>query len=318
MPSAKYLSNEQKNKLKKTAAVASISLAASLCLLKTFGALYTGSLAVLSSMIDSLTDLFASSVTFIAVKISSRQESYSYRYGYGKAESLSALLQSAFIAGSGIFILYDGFSRLFYPRPVEQTTTGIVIMTICLLATLALIAFQRHVTKITASQAISADSAHYMADVMTNASIIISLIIVALFKISWFDTLTAFAVSGYLLYNALKIAREATKTLMDAELDDEIRQMVKEIVLDNPFVKGLHDLRTRDLGGRYMFELHLELDGDISLAAAHDMTELVEDNLADAFPNAVVIIHQDPVGIKEERLDDKVAKPLPRKKSKRK
>lgn len=306
----KYLTAEQKNKLKKSATAASLTLSICLCLLKTFGALYTGSLAVLSSMVDSLTDIFASAVTVIAVRFSSQPESYYFRYGYGKAEAISALIQSAFIAGSGIFIMYDGISRLFYPRPIEQTTTGIIIMVIALISTLLLISYQRYVTRLTESQAISADSAHYTVDVLTNISIIASLLVVKYFQISWFDSLTAIIISAYLLYNAYKIAAEAIKTLMDAELSDEIRKHIKDVVMDCPFSKGIHDLRTRDLGGRYMFEFHLELDGELSLAAAHDMTDLVEDNLLDAYPNSVIIIHQDPVGIKEERLDNKLKKPL--------
>lgn len=306
----KYLTKEQSDRLKKSATIASVSLAISLCLLKAFGAVYTGSLAVLSSMIDSLTDIFASSITVIAVKFSSLPESYYYRYGYGKAESLSALIQAAFIAGSGIFVMYDGINRIFYPRPIEQTTIGLMIMVISLIATLCLVSYQKYVTRMTNSQAISADSAHYMVDVMTNLSIIVSLIVVSLFKINWFDTITAFGVSGYLLYNAYKIAIEAIKTLMDAELSEEIRQNIKDLVMECPFSKGLHDLRTHDLGGRYMFEFHLELDGELSLAAAHEMTELVEDSLIDAYPNAVVIIHQDPVGVKEDRLDNKLYKPV--------
>ena len=103
------LSQEQSNRLKKIATIASVSLAVSLSLLKTFGALYTGSLAVLSSMIDSLADIFASSVTYIAVKYASKPASDNHRYGYGKAEALSALIQSAFIAGSGIFVMYDRY-----------------------------------------------------------------------------------------------------------------------------------------------------------------------------------------------------------------
>lgn len=306
----RYLTHEQKNKLKKSATAASLTLSISLCLLKTFGAFYTGSLAVLSSMIDSLTDVFASAVTVVAVRFSSQPESYYFRYGYGKAESISALIQSAFIAGSGIFIMYDGLSRLVNPRPIEQTTAGIIIMVIALISTLLLISYQRYVTRMTESQAISADSAHYMVDVMTNISIIVSLLVVKYFNLSWFDSLTAILISAYLLYNAYKIAKEAVKTLMDAELDDEIRRQIRKIVMECPFSKGMHDLRTRDLGGRYMFEFHLELDGELSLAAAHDMTDLVEDNLLDAFPNSVIIIHEDPVGIKEDRLDNKLKKPL--------
>ncbi len=304
--SLKPLNKQHCDSLKKAAAIASISLSVALSLLKTFGALYTGSLAVLSSMIDSLADIFASSITFVAVKFSSKPATADHRYGYGKAEALSALIQSAFIAGSGIFVMYDGFSRFFYPRQLEQTGIGILIMTISLIATIALILFQKYVTKRTASRAISADSAHYAVDVITNISIIISLIVVKLFQISWFDTLTAFVISSYLLKNAYLLASDAVKVLMDAELSDEIRLNIMNIVKESPFAKGIHDLRTRDLGGTYMFEFHLELDGELSLYAAHDLTDLIEEDILTAYPNSQIIIHQDPAGIKEERLDQKI------------
>lgn len=297
------LSQEQSNSLKKIATIASVSLAVSLSLLKTFGALYTGSLAVLSSMIDSLADIFASSVTYIAVKYASKPASDIHRYGYGKAEALSALIQSAFIAGSGIFVMYDGFSRFLSPKPLEQTDTGIIIMVISLVSTVTLIFFQKYVTRRTKSQAISADSAHYAVDVMTNASIILSLLVVKFFNISWFDTLTAFVISAYLLVNAYHLARQAVSLLMDEELSDDIRTDIIRIVRNSPFTKGIHDLRTRDLGGTYMFEFHLELDGNLSLYDAHDLTDMVEDEILEAYPNAQIIIHQDPAGIDEKRLD---------------
>lgn len=294
------------NRLKKIATIASLSLATSLCLLKAFAAWYTNSLAVLSSMIDSLTDIGASLITVIAVKISSQDESFNFRYGYGKAESISALAQSAFIAGSGIFILYDGINRFITPRPIEQTTLGLIIMIIALVSTIALISFQNYVAKISNSKAIQADSAHYVVDVLTNASIILSLLVVSTFKISWFDSLTAILISLYLLYNAYILAKEAIFVLMDAELSPEIRKEVQEIVLSNPFAKGIHDLRTHDLGGKYMFEFHLELEGNLPLAVAHEFTELVEDNIREKYPDSTIIIHQDPVGIDEERLDKKL------------
>lgn len=302
------LNQEQINRLKKIATISSVSLAVFLSLLKTFGALYTGSLAVLSSMIDSLADIFASSVTYIAVKYASRPASDDHRYGYGKAEAISALIQSAFIAGSGIFVMYDGFSRLLNPKPLEQTDTGILIMVISLIATAGLIIFQKYVTHRTQSQAIAADSAHYTVDLMTNASIVISLLVVKFFDINWFDTLTAFVISAYLLVNAYHLARQAVSLLTDEELSDDIRTDIIRIVRTSPFTKGIHDLRTRDLGGAYMFEFHLELDGNLSLYDAHDLTDMVEDEILEAYPNSQIIIHQDPAGIKEERLDQIILK----------
>lgn len=305
MSLAKKEQTEQ-NKLKHLASAASVVLAAVLTLLKIFAAIYTGSLAVLSSMIDSLADIFASSITYVAVRFSSRQATDDHRYGFGKAEAISALVQSAFVAGSGIFVLYDGVQRFFMRETIKNPETGIVVMLVSLCATLGLIVFQRYVAKQTGSLAIAADSEHYTVDVVTNLAIVITLLVVKFWQLYWFDTVTAIVVAAYLLFNAYKLACSAVSILTDAELGDDVRQNVCRIVMENPFAEGIHDLRTRDLGGAYMLEFHLELDGNLPLSAAHEMTESVTDNLLDEYPNAQVIIHQDPVGVKEERLDYKL------------
>lgn len=293
----------QNNRLKTMAASASILLATSLCLLKTFGAFYTGSLAILSSLIDSLADVFASSISFIAIHFSTRPASQNHRYGYGRAESISALVQSAFVAGSGLFVMYDGINRLINPAPLHKTDFGIMVMFISLVATIALICFQRYVAKKTGSPAIHADSAHYTVDVLTNASIILSLIVVKFFNINWFDILTAFIISTYLIYNAYKIAAEAVAALTDRELDESIRNRVIDIIINSEGIDGFHDFRSRDLGGVYSFEIHLELDGNLTLSQAHTLTDKVEENIQKAFPGAQIIIHQDPYGLHENRLD---------------
>lgn len=294
---------EDLNRLKRLAATLSVSLAVALCFLKIFGSIYTGSLAILSSLIDSLADVFASSLSFVAIKFSTRPASLEHRYGYGRAESISALAQSAFIAGSGLFVMYDGITRIISPAPLEQTDFGIMVMTISLLATLALIAFQKYVTKKTASPAIKADSAHYTVDVLTNLSIIISLLVVKFLGINWFDILTAFVISAYLIFNAYKLAAEAVSALTDRELSPEIRQKVIDIVNNSDGIKGYHDFRSRDLGGTYFFEIHLELDGNLTLNITHQLTDKVEEAIKRQFPEAQVIIHQDPYGLRENRLD---------------
>ena len=296
-------SNEHHNRLKKAAATASIMLSGGLCLLKIFGAFYTGSLAILSSLIDSLADVFASSVSYVAIRFSTKPANQEHRYGYGRAESISALVQSAFIAGSGLFVMYDGIGRLLAPKPMEKPGLGIVIMLLSLLATILLIVFQKYVARKTSSPAIAADSAHYTVDVLTNLSIILSLIVVKYFHIGWFDVLTAFIISAYLIYNAYKIAAEAVSALTDRELSEDIRQKVIDIVINSEGIDGYHDFRSRDLGGAYFFEIHLELDGNLTLNQTHELTDKVEEKIKTAFPNAQVIIHQDPYGLHENRLD---------------
>jgi len=292
--------------MKKSAAVLSVALTVFLIVIKSIGVLLTGSLSVLSSTIDSLSDLFASSITYFAIRYSSEPADCSHRYGHGKAEALSALIQAAFIAGSGIFILYDGINRLFSPRTLNETGIGILIMVVSLILTLLLIFYQKYVAARTHSKAISADSAHYTVDVMTNLSIILTLIVVKFFDINWFDTLIAVVISVYLLINAWKLAKDALNTLMDKELSPEIRENIRKIVMSCANVYGLHDLRTRDLGGAYLFELHLELDGSLPLHTTHQYSDEVENQLRKAYPNAQIIIHQDPAGLHEDRLDHRL------------
>ena len=302
MPSTQ-LTKQQSDRLKNFAAIASISVATILCLLKILGAWLSDSLAVLSSMIDSLSDIFGSLITLIAIRYAAKPASPRHRYGYGKAEALSALTQSAFIAGSGLFVLYDGINRFISPRALLDTRIGLIIMITSLIATIVLIIFQRHVAKKTNSQAILADSAHYLVDILTNGAIIISLFAVKFCNAVWVDPLTATLISLYLLYNAYTLACEATGLLLDRELSEDIRDNICNIITAQPFVCGVHDLRTHDLGGCYMFEFHLELDGSLTLCQAHEYSDIVSHKLRETYPGAQIIIHQDPSGIKEHRLD---------------
>ena len=300
MPSTKN------NALKKLAAISSISVSAFLCLIKVIAVMYTGSLAVLSSMIDSLADIFASLITFLAVKTSLKPASVSYRYGYGKAEALSALFQACFISVSGAYIFYDALLRLWKPQPLVKTDIGLLIMIASLIITLCLVSFQRYVSKKTSSLAIEADSAHYSIDILTNISIILSLFIVKIWNIYWLDSVIAAAISVYLLHSAYNLGKQAISLLLDKELNDNIRNHIFEIVKQHPLSLKIHDLRTRNLGAAYMFEFHLELDGNLNLYTAHKYTDEVERLIRKHYPDAQIIIHQDPSGIKEERLDNKL------------
>jgi ferrous-iron efflux pump FieF len=93
---------------------------------------------------------------------------------------------------------------------------------------------------------------------------------------------------------------------MDHELSPETRTRIKAIVLAHPEVQDLHDLRTREAGSTQFIELHVELDGAMTVAAAHEVTDAIERELFAAFPEAEVILHQEPAGLNDERLDHRI------------
>jgi len=297
------INREKEDSLKKSASIVSIITACVLTLIKMYAAFITGSLSVLSSMIDSLSDIFASLVTYIAVRYSGRPFNKNHRFGYGKAEAVSALFQAAFIAGSAIFVLYDGFYRFFYPIQIEQTVFGVIIMLVCWFITLALIIFQKYIIKLVHSQAIKADSGHYTVDLLSNGSVILSLLAVKYLHWFWFDIATAIAIAVYLLYSAWNITKDALEEITDKEINDETRQKIIKTVNDTPGVLGCHDLRSRISGSLYFIELHLELDGNLTLFEAHQISDAAEQRITSIIPHAQVIIHQDPHGLNENRLD---------------
>ena len=291
-------------KLKQMATISSVLISSLIATIKIFAAFFTGSLAILSSLIDSLADILSSLISFIAVKIALKPANCDYRYGFGKAEALSALIQSSFIAGSGLFVLYDGIYRLLHPTLVKQLEFGVIIMIVSMILTCALIAFQRYVVIKTNSLAIKADSKHYEVDILTNGVIVLSLILTKYFQSYLFDIIGAIVVSFYLIYQAYLLAKEALYMLTDRELDAEIRENIGQIIMQSYGVMGYHDLRSRNAGGVYLFEVHIELDGNIKLYQAHEIVSKIEEKIIQAYPSSQIIIHEDPFGVEEKRLDN--------------
>ena len=300
-------SNDNDNKLKIIATLASVCTSVLLVIIKAIAAFITGSLSVLSSMTDSLADVVSSLISFVAVRYAVKPLSADHRYGYGKAESVSALLQAAFIVGSAGFILYDGIYRFIYPQKVNETVFGISVMAICLFCTVLLVLFQRYVIRKTHSQAIAADSLHYVVDILSNSSVILSLFVVRYMHWEWFDIITAILISLYLIYNAWHLALEALQEITDKELDSQIKEQIIRLACSVEGVLGCHDLRSRISGSRWFVEIHLEFDGNKTLTETHALTDLAERKVIEAYPQIQLIVHQDPHGLKEDRIDNVIA-----------
>ncbi len=298
---------ERADRLRRRATYASVAVGTSLAVAKLAAWLITGSVTILSSLLDSLVDVAASTITLVSVHHALRPPDRSHRFGHGKAEPLGALAQAAFIAGSGLFVVFQAVDRLIDPEPLRATAAGIAVMVVSIVATAGLVTYQRHVVRLTGSLAVAADSLHYKGDLLINLVVIATLVIFATTGIVWLDPLVAVAIAAYLLVNAVRVGREAFDLLMDRELPQSDRNHIKSVVLADSRVSDLHDLRTRSSGTTTFIELHLELDGELTLNDAHDIADAVESALSEAFPGAAIIIHQEPAGLQDDRLDDAIA-----------
>ena len=291
------------------AAAAAVLLSVTLVVLKLGAWAVTGSVAILSTLLDSFVDVAAAVVTAYSVHQALRPPDTTHRFGHGKAEALGALAQSAFIAGSALFIGIQAVDRLIEPRPLAAPELGIAVVAVSMLLTLLVVVVQRRVVNLTGSQAIHASSINYIVDVLTNLAVILTLAIYTWTDALWVDPAAAVCIAAFLIYSVFRIGRRALDTLMDRELPADARNRIRAIVCAHPQVHGMHDLRTRSAGATHFIELHLELDGGLTLADAHDIADEVEQAIAAAFGDAAVLVHQEPAGLDDERLDHQVAEP---------
>mgnify|MGYP005811738571 CR=1 FL=1 len=286
-------------RLMRRATYAAVATAIVLIGMKSFAVYFTGSVAMLGTLFDSLLDGAASLVNLIAVRHSLTPADNEHRFGHGKAEALAGLGQSIFIFASALYLVFQSVMRLTDPHPLENSLAGIVVTIVAIFITLALVAFQRHVVQRTRSLAIEADSTHYRADLFMNLSVVAALILSGFLGIHWADAVFGLGIAALIGYSAAQIALGAYHQLMDRELSEAERERIKAIALSHAESINIHDLRTRVSGTYTFIQFHLELDSSISLLKAHQISDDVEARVMEAFPDAEVIIHQDPAGLEE-------------------
>jgi ferrous-iron efflux pump FieF len=300
-PAPQKLAKRQRARLIKGASYASLAVALSLALAKAWAWQATDSVSLLSSLADSVLDLLASGLTFWAVRFSLAPADREHRFGHGKSEGLAALVQSVIIMGSGVYVSMEAIGRLLQPAPIDAPGLGVGVMLGATVTTVALVSFQHYVARRTGSAAIRADAMHYKTDVLVNLGVAASILLVGWTGWQPLDPLVGLAVAAYILFGAYEILSHALDILLDREIPDQDRQVIKDIALSHSEVQGLHDMKTRFGGAHYIVQMHLELNPQISLWRSHEILDEVEDEILKSYPECEIIIHPDPIGFPEKQ-----------------
>ncbi|SEJ92940.1 cation diffusion facilitator family transporter [Pseudomonas sp. NFR16] len=286
-------SSPEHARLLRLATRASLAVASVLIISKAVAWWLSGSVSLLAGLTDSLLDGAASFLNLLAVHYALRPADDDHRYGHGKAEALSGMAQSLFIAVSAFLIGFQAIQRIQHPQALSAPGLGMLVMLLSIVLTLGLLALQHKVVKETGSAAIRADSLHYRSDLLLNFSIMLALGL-AYVGYAQLDAYFGLAIAFYILWSAVSIARETVSVLMDAELPADVSARMLALAESVPGVLGAHDLRTRISGNHWFVQLHLELPGALTLTVAHELCEHVEKAIRDEYPKAEVLVHADP------------------------
>lgn len=286
--------------LKRSAAIASIVTAVFLVTLKTWAAWRTGSTAMLGSLADSALDMAASIATLVGVWVAAQPADEDHRFGHGKAEALAAMFQVLLITLSASGIAFRAIDQLIAGAETAAAEEGIAVSVVAIIATIALVSWQKYVLRRANSIAIQTDSLHYQSDLFLNLAVIAALVLDQFLGFSQADPLFGLGIAVWLLWGAWRAAGEAIDHLMDREWPEERREAFLEVIARHPDIRGVHDLRTRTSGADDFVQFHMAVDPHLTVAEAHDLMDEVEDRLAREFPGVEVLIHPDPEGLVNE------------------
>ena len=282
--------------LNRSAAFASIAVALLLVGMKVWAVFSTGSTAMLGSLADTTLDLVASLATLAGVWVAAKPDDENHRFGHGKAEALAAMFQVVLISISALSLAFRAVNQWIAGARPEGAEGGIVVSVIAMVATVALLAWQRYVIRKTKSLAISTDHVHYQSDILLNLAVIAALALDQYAGIAGADPFFGLAIALWLGWGAWGASQQAIEQLMDHEWPEERRQAFLEAVARHPEIKGLHDLRTRTSGDRDFVQFHLAVNGDMTVRQAHVIMDEVEAILKKEFPGVEILIHPDPEG----------------------
>jgi cation diffusion facilitator family transporter len=263
-----------------------------LILLKLVVGVISGSVSIISEAIHSTMDLLAAVIAFFSVKASSKPADEEHPYGHGKFENVSGVLEALLIFAAAIWIIIEGVKKLIYPGHIESVGIGFIVMFISALANHIVSRKLYKVAKEEDSIALEADALHLKADVYTSLGVGGGLLLIWITGLNFLDPVVAILVALFILKEAYELLMSAFSPLLDVKLsEEEIKIITEEINKHNSVYCDYHNLRTRKSGMTKYIDLHLVFPENMTVKAAHDLCDIIEEDIEKLLKNTEVLIH---------------------------
>lgn len=256
---------------------------------------HTGSVSVTSEAAHSAIDLLAALIAFLAVRTSARPADKSHPYGHGKVENLSGAVEAFLIFCAAGWIIYESIRKLLVGVHLEALDLGMLVMLVSVVVNLLVSRQILKVARATHSIALEADARHLTTDILTSAGVCAGLLAVQITNVKALDPLVALSVAVIILRTAYDLTRRSLGDLVDTSLPvEEQCRIVATIRAHQSDVVEFHSLRSRKVGGQRHVDLHLVVDGRMSVEKAHGLCTRLEEDIRRALPDTDVVIHLEP------------------------
>lgn len=276
-------------------AAGSIVVAFAVMGIKYVAYLMTGSVALFSDALESIVNLVTAVAALIAIRVGAHPPDRNHPFGHQKAEYFSAVLEGTLIIIAALLIFHEAWGAFWQPRALTEPAAGLTVNGVATALNGAWAWLLMNRGRAWASPALVGDGMHLLSDVITSVGVIVGLILATLTGWSILDPLLAGAVALNILRMGYDLATDSMSQLMDAAASPEIETRIREAIKANADgALQAHDVRTRTAGPTTFIEFHLVVPGAMSVEAAHDICDRVEDAIEASIKGAQVVIHVEP------------------------
>jgi cation diffusion facilitator family transporter len=279
---------------KKQAALMAIIGGVAILGIKLLAYLVSNSVALLSDALESIVNITASGLMFFSIHVSEKPADDSHNYGHQKIEEISSMLEGVFIIAAALLIVYAAIGRFFESVELLELNLAIGISMLAAALNAGLSWFLARTARRSGSAALEGDAKHLLSDVISSAGVWIGLFVVQLTGWNSMDSILAFVVAALIARMGIGLILKSSHHLMDRSCKEEEEKM-KEILARHRFrFIDFHNVKTRRHGNQIFAQLHLSVDGSLSVKEAHDLTDHLEEEIKEELPSMNLIIHIEP------------------------
>jgi len=281
---------------KRRAAIVSVVLNVTITILKLAGAYLTGSVSLLSDAVHSGTDMIASSLTFISVRVAGSPPDEEHPFGHGKIESLTGFVEAIMIFVAVAFIGVEAVNRLISKHALESKTLGIglAVMGVSAVASLLASFYVRRVGAQTGSTALNVNARHLQIDFITSLGVFAGLAITLKTGKQSADPIIALGLALWLAFGAVRLAIGAVQEIIDVRLPENELAQIRAILESDTRIVSFHRLRSRHSGSVRNIDLHIVVPREWNVVEAHEVADSLEHRIREELAPAEVVVHVDP------------------------
>lgn len=262
--------------------------------LKVYTWYISGSIALLSDALESIVNILASLMMYYSIRVSEKPADRSHPYGHQKVENISCGIEGVLVILAAILIAQAAIGRINQPVELVGLDFAMFLSLVATAGNGVLSWILMRSSKETGSMALEGDAKHLLSDVISSGGVVIGLFVGQQLNIPILDPIMALMVSALVFKMGVELVYKAGRELMD-ESSPETEEKVRAVMdLHQHQFVDYHDLKTRKSGEMVYAELHLSVDGKMSVQEAHDFTDHLEEDLAEEVPNVVITIHIEP------------------------